>query len=247
MCKCSRGAARKPASLRRRHGSTQANTTSQGTKPNDTVKLKIPKLRQGSYFPKCLEPRRTAEKALAAVIQEAYVQGNRRGVRGVKLVISDSHEGVKAAVAKPSGVIHHSDQGSQPSVAFGQRCELMGLRPSMGSVGDADDNAMAERFFASLDCELLDRRRFKSKLEARLAVFTWIEGWYNLRRRHSAIGYQCPVNFERTHIDVIVHKHPVEHGLPTVGSGIRCATPPVDNPAPRSPRPHQGPSANLST
>ena len=74
---------------------------------------------------------------------------NRRGLRGVKLVISDSHEGVKAAVAKPSRVIHHSDQGSQPSVAFGQRCKLMGVRPSMGSVGDADDNAMAERFFAS--------------------------------------------------------------------------------------------------
>ena len=149
---------------------------------------------------------------------------------------------------KPSGVIHHSDQGSQySSVAFGQRCKLMGVRPSMGSVGDTYDNAMAESFFASLECELLDRRCFKSKLEARLAVFTWIEGWYNLRRRHSAIGYQSPVNFERTHIDVIVPKHPVEHGLPTVGSGVGCATPPVDNPAPRSPRLPQGPSANLST
>ena len=94
---------------------------------------------------------------------------------------------------------------------------------------------------------MLDWRCFKSKLEARLAVFTWIEGWYNLRPRHSAIAYQSPVTFKRTHFDVIVPKHPVEHGLPTVGSGIRCATPPVDNPAPRSPRPPQGPSANLST
>ena len=59
----------------------------------------------------------------------------------------------------------------------------MGVRPSMGSVGDTYDNAMAESFFASLECELLDRRCFKTKTEARLAVFTWIEGWYNPRRR----------------------------------------------------------------
>ena len=123
----------------------------------------------------------------------------------------------------------------------------MDVRPSMGSVGDAYDNAMAESFFASLECELPDLRCFKSKREARLAVFTWIDGWYNLRRRHSAIGYQSPVNFERTHIDVIVPKHPVEHGLPTVGSGVGRAAPPVDNPAPRSTSPPQGSSANLST
>lgn len=67
----------------------------------------------------------------------------------------------------------------------------------MGTVGDAYDNAMAESFFASLECELIDRRSFKTKTEARLAVFTWIEGWYNPRRRHSAIGYQSPINYER--------------------------------------------------
>lgn len=61
----------------------------------------------------------------------------------------------------------------------GDRCRKMGVRPSMGTVGDAYDNAMAESFFASLECELLDRRSFKSKIEARQAVFTWIEGWYN--------------------------------------------------------------------
>jgi putative transposase len=78
------------------------------------------------------------------------------------------------------GVIHHSDQGCQyTSGAFGKRCEAMGVRPSMGSVGDAYDNAMAESFFASLECELLDRRVFKTKREARVALFTYIEGWYN--------------------------------------------------------------------
>jgi len=101
---------------------------------------------------------------------------------------------------KPEGVIHHSDQGSQyTSIAFGERCAKLGVRPSMGSVGDAYDNAMAESFFASLECELLDRRSFKSKAEARVALFSYIEGWYNPRRRHSGLGRIAPVEFERRH------------------------------------------------
>lgn len=101
---------------------------------------------------------------------------------------------------KPDSVIHHSDQGSQyTSLAFGQRCQEMGVRPSMGSVGDAYDNAMAESFFASLECELIARRNWKTKAEARIAVFTWIEAWYNPRRRHSALGQMSPVNFEKKH------------------------------------------------
>ena len=101
---------------------------------------------------------------------------------------------------KPESVIHHSDQGSQyTSIAFGNRCKEMGVRPSMGSVGDAYDNAMAESFFASLECELIARRSWKTKTEARLAVFTWIESWYNPCRRHSGLNYQSPNNFERKH------------------------------------------------
>ena len=99
---------------------------------------------------------------------------------------------------QPSGVIHHSDQGSQyTSIEFGKRCREAGVRPSMGSVGDAYDNAMAESFFATLECELLDRRRFKTQAEARIAVFAFIEGFYNPRRRHSSLGYLSPVKFER--------------------------------------------------
>jgi len=102
-----------------------------------------------------------------------------------------------AQTRKPRGVIHHSDQGSQyTSLEFGARCAQMGVRPSMGSVGDAYDNAMAESFFASLECELIDRRSWKTIAEARMAVFTWIEGWYNPRRRHSGIGQMSPINFE---------------------------------------------------
>jgi putative transposase len=100
----------------------------------------------------------------------------------------------------PDGVIHHSDHGCQyTAFAFGKRCDAGGVRPSMGTVGDAYDNAMAESFFASLECELLNRRRFQSQAEARMAVFRYIEGWYNPRRRHSALGYLSPANFEAKH------------------------------------------------
>jgi len=70
------------------------------------------------------------------------------------------------------------------------------VRPSMGSVGDAYDNAMCESFFATLECELLDRRRFASQAEAKMACFSFIEGWYNPVRRHSALGYRSPVDYE---------------------------------------------------
>lgn len=100
---------------------------------------------------------------------------------------------------KPSNVVHHSDQGSQyTSVAFGLRCKEAGVRPSMGSLGDAYDNAMCESFFATLECELLDRRQFQTKAEARIAIFEFIEGWYNPDRRHSALGYQSPIAYERS-------------------------------------------------
>jgi putative transposase len=98
---------------------------------------------------------------------------------------------------RPDGVIHHSDQGSQyTSLAFGKRCKEAGVRPSMGSVGDAYDNAMCESFFATLECELLERRRFTSKIEAKMACFSFIEGWYNPVRLHSALGYRSPMAYE---------------------------------------------------
>jgi putative transposase len=100
---------------------------------------------------------------------------------------------------RPAGqVIHHSDQGSQyTSLAFGNRCREASVRPSMGSVGDAYDNAMCESFFATLECELLDRRRFASQVEARIACFSFIEGWYNPVRLHSALGYRSPIRYEQ--------------------------------------------------
>jgi putative transposase len=98
---------------------------------------------------------------------------------------------------RPGDVIHHSDQGSQyTSLAFGARRDEAGVRPSMGSVGDAHDNAMCESLFATLECELLDRRPFASQVEARMACFSFIQGWYNPVRLHSVLGYRSPKAYE---------------------------------------------------
>ena len=110
---------------------------------------------------------------------------------------------------RPHTVIHHSDHGCQyTSIAFGSRCREAGVRPSMGSVGDCYDNAMCESFFATLECELLDRSRFANQDAARIAVFDYIEGWYNRRRRHSGIGYLSPIVFERKHYSQSVTESP---------------------------------------
>ena len=100
---------------------------------------------------------------------------------------------------RPYGVVHHSDLGSQyTSLALGKRCREMGVLPSTGSAGDGYDNAMAESLFATLECELIDRRSFRTQAEARMAVFQFVEGWYNPRRRLSALGYLSPNAFART-------------------------------------------------
>ena len=99
---------------------------------------------------------------------------------------------------RPKAVVHHSDQGTQyTSIAFGLRCQEVGVRPSMASAGDCFDNALCESFFATLECELLDRRRFRTQAEAKMAIFEFIEGWYNPHRRHSALDYESPISYER--------------------------------------------------
>ena len=101
---------------------------------------------------------------------------------------------------KPDRVIHHSDQGCQyTSIAFGKRCIDAQVRPSMGSVGDCYDNAMCESFFATFECEFLDRNWLPNHRVARYKIFDFIEGWYNPHRRHSSIGHLSPMKFERSH------------------------------------------------
>jgi putative transposase len=95
------------------------------------------------------------------------------------------------------GLVHHSDHGSQyTSLAFGRRLRESGIAASMGSVGDCYDNAMAESFFATLETELIDRSDWASPAEAKAAVFEFIEVFYNRIRRHSALGYLSPDQFE---------------------------------------------------
>jgi putative transposase len=102
---------------------------------------------------------------------------------------------------RPEGsVVHHSDHGCQyTSLAFGRRLREAGLVGSMGSVGDCFDNAVAESFFATLECELLDRRSWPTRRELSTAVFDFIEAFYNLRRRHSTLGYLSPADYEASH------------------------------------------------
>jgi len=97
-----------------------------------------------------------------------------------------------------AGLVHHSDHGTQyTSLAFGRRLADADIAASMGSVGDAYDNALAESFFASLETELIGRTRWATPAEARPAVFDYIEVFYNRTRRHSALGYLSPDEFER--------------------------------------------------
>ena len=103
------------------------------------------------------------------------------------------------ATRRPKGgrLIHHSDQGTQyTSIEFGRRCRQAGIQLSMGSVGDAYDNSMAESWFATLECELLATTRFRNRTEARYEIMRFID-WYNHRRRHSALDNRSPVRYEQ--------------------------------------------------
>jgi putative transposase len=96
-----------------------------------------------------------------------------------------------------AGLIHHSDQGVQyTSLSFGKRLEEAGIVPSMGRVGSAYDNALAESFVATLKSELLYRHSWPKREFTRTAIFEYLEGFYNRYRLHSALGYKSPIDFE---------------------------------------------------
>ncbi len=104
---------------------------------------------------------------------------------------------------KPSpGLVHHSDRGVQyTSLSFGKRLEDEGLLPSRGRVGSAYDNVLAESFVATLKTELLYRNTWPTRQAVRTAIFEYIEGFYNTRRRHSALGYLSPAEFEEVRLE----------------------------------------------
>jgi putative transposase len=115
-------------------------------------------------------------------------------------LVLDALEAAVSARRPGPGLVHHSDRGIQyRSLALGRRLAELGIARSVGAPGTAYDNALAESFFASLETELIDRSAWSSRATARLAVFEWIEAFYNRARRHSALGYLTPVEFERRH------------------------------------------------
>jgi len=91
------------------------------------------------------------------------------------------------------------EPGQYTSWAFGRRLRAAGVLGSMGSIGDAYDNSMAESFFSTLQRELLDEHRWDNRRQLALAAFEWIEAWYNPKRRHTSIGRVSPIDYERAH------------------------------------------------
>ncbi|MBB4934616.1 transposase InsO family protein [Lipingzhangella halophila] len=113
-------------------------------------------------------------------------------------LVCDALAMVVTARRPRAGLIYHSDKGSQyTSLAFGQRCERVGIRPYTGRSGSCFDNAVTESFFASLETELIDRTRFSIRAQAQQAVFSYVEGFCNPHRRHSANGQLSPIDYER--------------------------------------------------
>lgn len=113
-------------------------------------------------------------------------------------LVVDALEMAIARRRPKAGLVHHSDQGSQyVSLRFGERCREIGIHRSMGSKGDCFDNAVAESFFATLEKDLLRRRSFATRQDARTAVFDYIEAFYNPIRLHSTLDYLSPVQYEK--------------------------------------------------
>jgi putative transposase len=164
-------------------------------------------------------PTRTTSMYLATVLDvwsRKVVGWKLSDTMQAELVVDALEQAVKQR--RPNGrVIHHSDQGSQyTSLAFTKRCGALDVDVSMGTVGDCYDNAMAESFFATLEAELLGLvGTFKSHDAARTAIFTYLEGFYNTRRLHSALAYRSPVEFERdAQKSTANHRNPQVVSLP---------------------------------
>lgn len=152
--------------------------------------------------------------AYVAVVADAYSRlclgWSVRASKTVELVLEALDMAIwRRGQMRAAGAIHHSDQGSQyTSFAFTRRLAAEGLVGSMGTVGDALDNAMCESLIGTMKIEKLDRQSWRSVEDVRAAVFEWIETWYNRRRRHSSLGYLSPLEYESQHNDGHVITNP---------------------------------------
>jgi len=117
-------------------------------------------------------------------------------VQDAQLVVNALDMAIQQRKIKRGSIVH-ADHGVQfTSWAFTDKVRQTGLMPSFGSVGDAFDNAMMESFWSTMQIELLDRKRWKTRIELSNAIFEFIEVFYNRRRRHSQLGYISPIEFE---------------------------------------------------
>ena len=183
----------------RRHGCTRRNPARTGYP--DLVKRDFKAGAPDQLWVADMTQHQTGEGwlYLAAVIDmfSRNVVGWAMGTRPTTELVAGAVEMALQNRQPAPGVIHHSDHGSQyTSLAFGKHLREAGIVGSMGSVGDAYDNAAAESFFATLQVELLDRRSWITRQQLRTAIFEYIEAFYNRRRRHSSLGYLSPVEFE---------------------------------------------------
>jgi transposase InsO family protein len=117
-------------------------------------------------------------------------------VQNSNLVVNALDMAIKNRRPRPGGVVH-ADHGAQfTSWAFTDRIRSAGLMPSFGTIGDGLDNAMMESFWSSMQIELLNRKRWKTRVELSNAMFDYIEIFYNRQRRHSQLNYVSPIEFE---------------------------------------------------
>lgn len=178
------------------------------------------------------------------VFSRAIIGWTTSDVRNIALVDDALQMAIDRRGAQLSaGLIHHSDRGSQyTAFSFGQHLLDAGIVASMGSKGDAYDNAMMESFFGTLKIELIDRRRWRTRSEIDTAVLSYIEGWYNPLRLQEALGWRSPMEFEAAHdaghdlsVPATSHRAPVlggvkEHHLdPACGPASTGTGGPEDN------------------
>ncbi len=168
---------------------------------DDLVNRKFHRLRPNELWVTDITQHRTREGWIyCAAVLDAY---SRRIVgwsidskQDATLVVNALDMAIRNRRPEPGGIVH-ADHGTQfTSWVFGEKIRSAGLLPSFGTVGDGLDNAMMESFWSSMQIELLNRRRWKTRVELANAIFEYIEIFHNRRRRHSALGYRTPIEYE---------------------------------------------------
>ncbi|MDQ1123449.1 transposase InsO family protein [Microbacterium trichothecenolyticum] len=143
-----------------------------------------------------------SDKTVFTLMHQAGIYGLPGPIR-TTLVINALDMAIRNRRPEPGGIVH-ADHGTQfTSWLFGEKIRSAGLLPSFGSVGDGLDNAMMESFWSSMQIELLDRKKWKTRVELANAIFEYIEIFHNRQRRHSALGHRTPIEYETLNINDI--------------------------------------------